>query len=112
VSRFDVTQEERAGWQRRAAAELLTILDAHRDLPVIAWTVAAAGSALVWHVPALGPGASVQDRFDSWRVALMLTESSHNPPHGDAAHLSASKRRNGVRLTLFATILDIDGDVR
>jgi hypothetical protein len=34
VTVFDVAHTQRAVWQRRAAAELARILEAHRDLPV------------------------------------------------------------------------------
>ena len=70
---FEITQAERAGWQRRAACELAAILDAHPDLPVIAWTVASAGSILVGHVS--GPASADQLRrtFDMWREMLLHT---------------------------------------
>jgi hypothetical protein len=40
---FEVAQSEHAGWQRHAARQLTAILDAHSELPVIAWTVVSAG---------------------------------------------------------------------
>jgi hypothetical protein len=38
-----ITQEDRSGWQQRAAAELAATLAAHPGIPVIAWTVTASG---------------------------------------------------------------------
>lgn len=43
MSLFEITWQERAWWQRRAAGELGSILDRHPDLPVIAWTVGRPG---------------------------------------------------------------------
>ena len=56
MSLFEITQQERAWWQRQAAAGLASILDPHPDLPAIAWTVGPAGSVLIGHVNGLSPG--------------------------------------------------------
>ena len=42
----EITQGERARWQRRAAAELGQILRAHPGLPCISWTVGPSGPVL------------------------------------------------------------------
>jgi hypothetical protein len=57
VTPFEITHGQRAGWQRRAAGELAAILDAHRDLPIIAWTLASAGSSVVGHVTGPAPAS-------------------------------------------------------
>ncbi len=61
-----ISHGERALWQRRAAAELAAILDAHRDLPVIAWTVGPAGSVLIGQVSGLAPAVRVREAFGAW----------------------------------------------
>ncbi len=48
------TPAQRTG-ERRAAAELVAILTAHPDLPVIAWTVGPAGATLTGQVNGLAP---------------------------------------------------------
>ena len=58
TSMFEITQADQARWQRRAAAELAAILDGHRDLPCIAWTVGPAGSVLAGQVERPGPGGA------------------------------------------------------
>ena len=40
---WEITQADRAGWQRRAARELAAILDGCGGLPPIAWTVGPSG---------------------------------------------------------------------
>jgi hypothetical protein len=69
VTGFAVTNGQRAGWQRRAAAELVRILDINRGLPLIAWSIASAGACLVGRVGADGAPRQV---FDLWRAALTL----------------------------------------
>lgn len=98
-------QAERACWQRRAAGELAAILNANRDLPVIAWTVGTAGSALVGHIDGLGPAEQVRQAFDLWRAALMLTDHTETIS-GEATYLHAAARRNRVHTMLTATIID------
>jgi hypothetical protein len=104
VTRFGITHAERAGWQRRAAAELGRILDAYRDLPLITWTVGPAGSVLVGQVsPPFGTRARAS--FDAWRHALALAE--HHQHTGDTVtYLSAKVHRNNVRVVLLADLFD------
>jgi hypothetical protein len=85
---FESSQVERSLWQRRAAAELAAILRIHADLPILAWTVGAAGSVLLGRVAA--PAATPEARavFDTWKTALMLRESSSTST-GGTVHLRA-----------------------
>jgi hypothetical protein len=61
-----ITQADRAGWQRRAAAELARILESHPDLPCITWTVGPAGSVVVGRVSGLAPACQVRQVFRAW----------------------------------------------
>jgi hypothetical protein len=106
VTVFEITHGQRVGWQRRAARELAAILDAHRDLPSIAWTVGAAGCALVGHINGLAPAAEVRAVFELWRVPLMLTEHSEASCGGGRTYLRAAADRHGVRVRLTATVYD------
>jgi hypothetical protein len=108
VTLFDITPGERAGWQRRAARELTAILDAHRDLPVIAWTVAPAGATLVGHVNGLDSAGKVREVFDIWRVALALPEHTETTSGLGAVYLRAVVERNQVRVGVTATVWDED----
>ena len=99
---------QRAWWQRRAAAELAAILDAHQDLPRIAWTVGPAGSVLVGHVNALAPAALVRATFTAWESALALGERREDRLGSGAARVHAACRRRDVTVRLTATILDED----
>ena len=101
---FPITQEEQASWQRRAAAELVVILEAHRDLPVIAWTVGPAGSTLAGRVDALESKEQVRAVFHCWRSALALAEHSETMVWSGTCYLRAVGCRARVRLALTATI--------
>jgi hypothetical protein len=106
VTGFDFSHVERVAWQRRAAAELARILDAHRDLPLIAWTVGAAGSVLVGQVVLSGPRS--RSIFDAWVGAMDLPER-HERTGDTATYLSGKDHRNGVRIVLLADLLDEAG---
>lgn len=101
-----ISQGERALWQRRATAELAAILDAHRDLPVIAWTVGQAGSVLVGQVSGPAPAARVREVFGAWRRALALEEDFGHPMSGGTLWLHAAARRHQVKVRLTATVFD------
>jgi len=101
-----VSQAERALWQRRAAAELAAILDAHRDLPVIAWTVGPAGSVLAGQVSSLAPAARVHEVFGAWRLALALEENPGQRMSGGTTWLHAAARRHQVKVRLNATVFE------
>lgn len=110
MSLFEITQSERNRWQCRAAAELTQILQGHRDLPRIAWTVGPAGCNLAGHVNGLAPAATVRAAFDAWRAALALGEHAETASRGGGVvYLRAAACREGVRIGLTATVLD-DGD--
>ena len=90
---------ERAWWQRRAAAELAAILDAHPGLPLIAWTVGPAGGSLAGR--AGGPRAA----FAVWQQALGLDDVLEVPAgDGSAIWLRARARRGGIQVTVTATV--------
>ena len=105
-----ITQAERNLWQRRAAVELVRILQEHRDLPVIAWTVGTAGSVLVGHVNGLRPAAMARASFDAWTVALAVTQRRE---YSDLALtcLTAKVRRDNVDIVIRVDLLlDEDGE--
>jgi hypothetical protein len=100
-----ITQADRSRWQQRAAAELAIILDAHPDLPVIAWTVTASGGALSGQV--LAPAASRRGLFGQWRQALGLDEAAEIPSAiGVPVYLHARGVRGGVAVSIAATVFD------
>jgi len=103
-----ITQEDRSGWQQRAAAELAAILAAHPGIPVIAWTVTASGGALSGQV--LAPAAVRRGLFGQWRQALGLDDVSEIPAAGGtAAYLHARGVLGGVSVSVTATVFD-DGE--
>ena len=104
-----ITQADRSGWQRRAAAELEAILAAHPGIPVIAWTVAASGGALSGQV--LAPAAARRELFGRWRQALGLDELAETPAAGGTAvYLHARGVLRGVPVSVTATVFDSDGE--
>jgi hypothetical protein len=104
VTGWEITRQERAWWQRRAAAELTTILDAHPDLPRIAWTVGPAGSVLAGQVNGLAPAAQVREVFTAWRLALALAEDPGQQMSGGTTWLHAAACRGLVKVRLTATV--------
>lgn len=111
MSRSWISQGERAAWQRRAAAELAAILEAHADLPVITWTVGPAGSVLVGRVSGLAPAARVREVFAAWRQGLALEEERGHQMSGGMTWLHAAARGHEVTVRLTATAFDDqDGD--
>lgn len=103
---FPIVQGEQAGWQRRAAAVLAAVLDTHRDLPAIAWTVGPAGSVLSGRVACPGPAAMVRAVFHDWRSALCLAEHNETVGGSGTCYLRAAARRDQVQLALTATVFD------
>lgn len=103
MSMLEISHAERAAWQRRAAAELVRILDVHRDLPLITWTVGAAGSVLVGRAD-----SRARVSFDAWRGRLAMAEH-HEHTSGTVTYLSAKAYRNSVRVVLLADLLDEAG---
>jgi hypothetical protein len=112
VTGFEIIHAERAGWQRRAARELAAILDTHRDLPIITWTVGPAGATLTGQINGLAAAEQVRARFDAWRIVLMLGEHTKTPPGPGVAYLRAVTRRNRVNVALTATVFDHEGGER
>jgi hypothetical protein len=104
VTSFEITQGERARWQRHAAAELGGILRAHPGLPCISWTVGPSGSVLVGQVSGLVPAAQVREAFTAWRLALALEEDQGQQLSGGAVWLHAAARRGLVKVRLTATV--------
>ncbi len=102
---WEITQDDRARWQRQAAAELAAILDACPDLPCIAWMVGPAGCVLAGRVNGLAPAALVRETFSAWRAALALEASREDQLGGGAAWLHAAARRDHVTVRLTATVL-------
>ncbi len=83
-----VTQADRWGWQRKAVRALAEILDAHPDLPQIAWHVGPTGS-LAGQVNGLAPAEEVRATFTAWRRALRL-ENVREVPIRDTGITSLS----------------------
>ena len=101
---LEITRQERAWWQRRAAAELGGILAAHPDLPCISWTLGPAGLVLIGQINGLAPAAQVRERFTAWRLALALEEDREHQMSGGTAWLHAAARRGLVKVRLTATV--------
>jgi hypothetical protein len=94
-------------WQRRAAGELVAILAAHRDLPAVAWTVAAAGCTVAGQVNAAAAAGQVRATFAGWRAALGLHDGVGEYVGGaGTVYLYAMGDRNRVRVRLTATVFD------
>jgi hypothetical protein len=104
VTSIEITQAERAGWQRRAARELTAIVDVHRDLPVIAWTAAPAGVTLVGHVNGPVPAGRIRQVCHAWRLALTLVEHSEITVGSGSTCLRAATHRNRVQVRLTGTV--------
>ena len=98
-----VTQADRAAWQREAAAGLAAILDAHAEVPVIAWTVGPFGGNLSGKV--LAPPSQARDLFTAWQQALRLDDVTETvSENGAAVHLRARAWCNGVLVVLTAAV--------
>ena len=105
-----ITQADRAWWQRQAAAELTRILDAHPELPAIAWMVGPAGCVLAGRVNGLSPARRVRDVFGAWQAALALEPSREQPGIGGTVSLHAAARRSGVMVRVIATVFEDEED--
>jgi hypothetical protein len=106
MTAFPISHSDRSRWQRRAAGELVRVLEVHPDLPVITWTVGPAGSVLVGRINALAPAAEVRSNFQSWRQALGLRElTAFSASTDEVLRLSASTIRNQVQIQLTATVI-------
>lgn len=101
---------EQARWQRLAAAELGRILDAHPELPPVAWTVGPAGCVLAGRVNGLAPAGRVRAVFGAWRAALALEQDREQPGGAGMVFLHAAARRGGVKVRITATVFDAGQD--
>lgn len=107
-----IGQAGRAAWQRRAAAELAAILQAHGGLPLISWTVGPAGSVLAGRISGLAPAPQVREVFAAWRTELALGEEREDQMSGGMSWLHAAARRHNVTVRLAAAVFeDEDGDL-
>jgi hypothetical protein len=96
------TPADRARWQRQSAHTLPTILDTHRHLPVLVWTVTAAGiSARVLVTDAMH---SALDQFTAWTTALGLNPRRHDTPDRNRTYLHARGDIDRTRITITAII--------
>jgi hypothetical protein len=112
VSSMWIGQAERAAWQRRAAAELAAILDAHDGLPLITWTVGPAGSVLAGRVSGLFPAAQAREVFAAWQKGLALGDAREDQMSGGTTALHAAARGREVTVRLTVTVYDDeDGDL-
>jgi hypothetical protein len=107
---FVAGRGEQARWQRQAAAELGRILDAHGQLPPIAWTVGPAGCVLAGRVNGLAPAVWVRAAFGAWRAALDLEQDQEQPGRAGIVFLHAAARRSGVKVRITATVFDASQD--
>jgi hypothetical protein len=103
---LEITRADRARWQRRAAGELARILDAHPQLPAIAWTAGPAGCVLAGRVSGLAPAGQVRAAFGAWRAALALGQAREQPGSAGIVFLHAAARRAGVKVRVTATVFD------
>jgi hypothetical protein len=100
--------DELVQWRllRWAAGALVLVLDAHRELPVLTWTVtprALIGHAVLCEVGP-GPGRRV---FTAWADALPACEGVDPAPvldEGGVTRLRANRRVNGVLVVLTAAV--------
>lgn len=106
-----ISQADRARWQQRAAGELVKILAGCVDLPAIGWTITPGGHLIgrVVERADIGGGRAV---FTAWQVALLIDEVQEAVSgDGSRAYLRASASREGVRVTITATVADLIGSV-
>jgi hypothetical protein len=103
----DVSHRELAGWQLRAVTRLAELLAAHRDLPLLTWTVSSAG--VVGRVEAAGGAAEVRAAFDAWCEVVGAGLRAERPDAAGWVDLWATARTGGVTVSLTATAF-ADGD--
>lgn len=80
---WEITQADRAGWQRQAVRELASIIEDCAGLPLIAWTVGPAGPVLAGRVNGLLAAGQARAVFAAWRAALALEESRERSGSGE-----------------------------
>jgi hypothetical protein len=99
-----ITPADRERRQRAAVRELAAILGGSDGLPLIAWTVGAAGGGLTGQVAGAGGRAA----FTAWQRALAMDDVAETAVSG-GIWLRARAWRGGVRVTVTATV-GADGD--
>ena len=107
-----ITQADRSRWQQRAAAELAAILDAHPELPVIAWIVTASGGALSGQVLAPAAGRRGLVRASGGRRWGWTRPPRRRLRNGTPVYLHARGVRGGVAVSVTATVFDDGEDSR
>ena len=101
-----ITRADRERWQRDAVRELAAILGGCDGLPLIAWTVGAAGGGLTGQVSGAGGLAA----FTAWQRALAMGDVAETAVSG-GIWLRARTWRGGVRVTVNVTVtVPADGD--
>ena len=103
-----ITDRERLIWQRRAVRMLAGLLErAHRDsLPVVGWTVAHAGAALVARCFAHDP-ARRRSEFNAWCQALDATVwPEHTSGSTTYLHAIAEHYDGLVTVTVLADLVE------
>lgn len=96
------THADSARWQRQSAHTLATILDTHRHLPVLVWTVTAAGISA--RVLVVDSAHAALDQFTAWTTALGLDPRRYDTPNRDRSYLHARGHICGTRVTITAVI--------
>ena len=91
---------------RWAAGVLVGVLDEHRELPVLTWTVTP--RALIGHADLceVGPGSG-RRVFTAWADALPASEGRDPAPEldgGGVTRLRVVRRFNGVPVVLTAAV--------
>jgi hypothetical protein len=92
---------------RRAARVLVFVLDEHRELPVLTWTVTPDVLRAHADVCDLGPGRDRRRVFTVWADALPASEGRDPAPVLDDAgvtRLRAVRRVHGVPVVLTAAV--------
>ena len=90
---------------RRAARVLVLVLDEHRELPVVTWTVTP--DVLRAHVDVCDAGAGRDGGSSLWADALAASEGRDPAPVLDGAgvtRLRAVRRVHGVPVVLTAAV--------
>ncbi len=101
-----ITQADRAEWQ--AARELVKILAECAELPAITWTITP-GGYLTGRVGKQADPDGGRVAFSAWEQALGMDDVQEvaSADGGAPAQLRASASRDGVRVTITATVTDL-----
>jgi hypothetical protein len=102
---FEITDADRARWQRRAAAVLVAVLNEHPGLPLIAWMVGTAGASLVGRVDGQRTAEQARAAFEAW-CAVLGVDQRRETSTVAGTHLWATARAGDVTVRLTATSRD------